>query len=114
MTLTNILDTLRLNRDFMSAVAAWERFPAQPARYAPLESSLDPRIWSALKRRGIEDLYTHQTTSIVAVLAGEHVVVSTATASGKSLCYTVPVFQRLLEDPSARALYLFPTKALNP
>jgi len=112
MNLTQVLDSLRLNRDFMSSVAAWERFPAQRARYAELASLLDPRILAALEQRGMSALYTHQTAAIEAALAGSHVVVSTATASGKSLCYTVPVLQRLLEDPSARALYLFPTKAL--
>jgi len=112
MKLTHVLDSLRLNRDFMSSVAAWERFPPQPARFAALTSRLDPRISAALSRRGISALYTHQTAAIDSALAGKHVVVATATASGKSLCYTVPVFQRLLEDPSARALYLFPTKAL--
>jgi len=112
MKLTHVLDSLRLNRDFMSSVAAWERFPPQPARFAALTSLLDPRISAALSRRGISALYTHQTAAIDSALAGKHVVVATATASGKSLCYTVPVFQRLLEDPSARALYLFPTKAL--
>ncbi len=112
MKLTHVLDSLRLNRDFMSSVAAWERFPPKPARFAALTSRLDPRISAALSRRGISALYTHQTAAIDSALAGKHVVVSTGTASGKSLCYTVPVFQRLLEDPSARALYLFPTKAL--
>ena len=112
MKLTQVLDSLRLNRDFMTGVAAWERFPAQPARFAALSSALDPRIAVALAQRGISAFYTHQTAAIEAAVSGDHVVVATATASGKSLCYTVPVLQRLLEAPSARALYLFPTKAL--
>ena len=68
---------------------------------------------------GLEDrghrasLYSHQAEAIEAVHAGEDVVVVTPTASGKSLCYTLPVLQALAEDPSARALFLFPTKALG-
>ena len=66
----------------------------------------------ALRRRGLSQLYTHQAQAITAVSQGDNVVIATATASGKSLCYTVPVLTRLLADPNARALYLFPTKAL--
>ena len=63
--------------------------------------------------RGIERPYVHQAQAIEAVHAGQDIVVVTPTASGKSLCYTVPVLQALAEDPSARALFLFPTKALG-
>ena len=66
----------------------------------------------ALRGRGIDALYSHQAAAVEAARRGENVIVSTATASGKSLAYTLPVLQRLLERPDARALYLFPTKAL--
>ncbi len=107
-----LLDHLRTNRDFISNVVAWERIPARPARYAPMSASVDPRLAAALRARGIEQLYAHQAEAIGAVERGENVVVATATASGKSLVYTLPVLTRLAADPAARALYLFPTKAL--
>jgi DEAD/DEAH box helicase domain-containing protein len=86
--------------------------PALEAAWAPFPASLDPRLTEVLASRGIGQLYTHQAEAIDHALAGRHVVVVTPTASGKTLCYNVPVLQRVLEDPSARALYLFPTKAL--
>ena len=112
MQLPELLSALRLNRDFMQGVVAWERLPTRAARFAPVQAPLAEKLWVALRARGIEQLFTHQATAVDAVLRGENVVIATATASGKSLCYTVPILQRLLERPKARALYLFPTKAL--
>jgi DEAD/DEAH box helicase domain-containing protein len=106
------LHRLRLDRAFMDNVAAWERLPARPARYAPWPEALDPSLVSTLKSLGIPQLYTHQAAAIAAVLRGENVAVVTGTASGKTLCYNLPVLHALLADPQARALYLFPTKAL--
>ncbi|MFZ0546444.1 MAG: DEAD/DEAH box helicase [Candidatus Promineifilaceae bacterium] len=96
----------------MSQVVAWERIPARPPKSASLPPDIAPSLIAALESRGIHHFYTHQVQAIEAVLRGENVVVSTATASGKSLCYTIPVLQRLSERPTSRALYLFPTKAL--
>ena len=107
-----LLDHLRFNRDFIANVVAWERIPARAAHTAPLPEWLDPRIAAALRGRGVAALYSHQAAAVDAARRGENVIVSTATASGKSLAYTLPVLQRLLERPDARALYLFPTKAL--
>jgi DEAD/DEAH box helicase domain-containing protein len=86
--------------------------PARPARYLPLPAGLRPELAAALASRGIERLYAHQAEAYEHVRAGRHVVVVTPTASGKTLCYNLPVLQRLLEQPTSRALYLFPTKAL--
>src|SRR3954467_1744104 len=72
----------------------------------------DERLVRALGSRGIEQLYTHQAEAFEHVLAGRHVVTITPTASGKTLCYNGPVLDAILKDPSTRALYLFPTKAL--
>lgn len=85
-----------------------------PARQAAFGSfgALDPRIVNALKKRGVEALYSHQSEAIEAALAGEDCVIATPTASGKTLCYNLPVLDAVLRDPSSRALYLFPTKAL--
>jgi DEAD/DEAH box helicase domain-containing protein len=88
------------------------RLPPLEARYAPFGENLDARICDILRDRGIDQLYTHQAAAIDHALAGRHVVVTTPTASGKTLCYNAPVLSTILRDPSARALYLFPTKAL--
>jgi len=85
--------------------------PAQAGRYAPLPPGLEPRLAAALRGRGVERLYTHQAASWEAVQAGRHAVVVTPTASGKTLCYNLPVLQAALQS-QAKALYLFPTKAL--
>ncbi len=86
--------------------------PASPATYAPLPADLRPELVAALRSRGIDQLYSHQSEAYAAVRNGDHLVVVTPTASGKTLCYNLPVLQRLLEDPERRAIYLFPTKAL--
>ncbi|HEV2140462.1 MAG TPA: DEAD/DEAH box helicase, partial [Candidatus Dormibacteraeota bacterium] len=86
--------------------------PASAADFVALPPDLRHELADALRRRGIERLYTHQAEAYSAVRSGRHLVVVTPTASGKTLCYNLPVLQRLLEDPERRALYLFPTKAL--
>ena len=83
-----------------------------PAQFAPFPEALDDRLRRALVSRGISQLYTHQAESIDHALAGRNVVVITPTASGKTLCYNAPILHAILQDPSSRALYLFPTKAL--
>jgi DEAD/DEAH box helicase domain-containing protein len=93
-------------------VTAVRRLPAMAAQYAAFPAALDPRLLRGFEARGIEQLYTHQADAIEHALAGRHVVVITPTASGKTLCYNAPVLNAILEDPSSRALYLFPTKAL--
>ncbi|MDR2096933.1 MAG: DEAD/DEAH box helicase [Spirochaetaceae bacterium] len=87
--------------------------PAVEARYADFPAGLDGRLLRALRESGIERLYTHQAEVFEAARAGRSVVVVTPTASGKTLSYNLPVLQALLEDETARALYMFPTKALS-
>src|SRR6478672_9687674 len=82
------------------------------AECAPFPESMDVRLIAALGARRIQQLYTHQAEAIAHALAGRHVVTVTPTASGKTLCYNAPVLDAILKDPSSRALYLFPTKAL--
>jgi DEAD/DEAH box helicase domain-containing protein len=93
-------------------VTALRRIPAAAARHAPFPTGLDNRLTRALGSRGISDLYSHQAEAIDHALARRNVVVITPTASGKTLCYNAPVLSTILQDPSSRALYLFPTKAL--
>ena len=93
-------------------VTAVRRLEAVEAQYAPFPDAIDPRLLKALGNRGISQLYTHQAEAISHTLAGRNVVTITPTASGKTLCYNLPVMDAILKDPSTRALYLFPTKAL--
>jgi len=111
-TMEEMLDVLRAQSSIMAGVTHWETIPERPARAVPFPEQLHARIRSALGERGITELYTHQRDAFQQAAAGRHVVTVTPTASGKTLCYNLPVLQRILEDDSARALYLFPTKAL--
>jgi len=94
-------------------ITAFRHLPAKEAEYADWPAGLNPRLRAALERRGIDRLYSHQAEAVRRVMGGENVCVVTPTASGKTLCYNVPVLDSILADPSARALYLFPTKALS-
>ncbi len=93
-------------------ITAHRVIEARPAQVQPFPDDMHPDLASLLERRGARGLWSHQVEAWRAVRAGKHVVVATPTASGKSLCYHLPVLQRILEKPSTRALYLFPTKAL--
>jgi len=93
-------------------VTAVRRLEPVEAQLAPFPAALDSRLRQALESRGVHQLYTHQAEAIDHALAGRNAVVITPTASGKTLCYNAPVLHSILQDPSSRALYLFPTKAL--
>src|SRR3954464_7257610 len=109
----SVLDQLLDEPSLARGVVHHEIIEARAAEHAEWPDWLDPRIRAGLAKRGIERPYTHQADAIQAVHDRQDIVVVTPTASGKSLCYTVPVLQSLAEDPSARALFLFPTKALS-
>ena len=113
MNLDQYLDNLKNDSSFMSCVTHWETMPATPARYMDMPQSLSAPIVKALSKRGIYQLYTHQRKAVDAVMAGQSITVVTPTASGKTMCYNLPVLETILRDRSARALYLFPTKALS-
>lgn len=113
MNVTQLADQLRRNNDFMKNVTRWEVLPAKPARTVPFSALLDPRLTAVLEKRGIHSLYTHQAHSLEATARGEDVTVVTPTASGKTMCYNLPVLSSILKDNDNRALYLFPTKALS-
>lgn len=98
---------------FRDCIAADRTTPAQPAKLVPLPGDLPEVLRTALSARGVTALYSHQEEAIAKARAGKHVVVATPTASGKSLCYTIPILEKLVEEPEARALLLFPTKALS-
>ncbi|HVQ74212.1 MAG TPA: DEAD/DEAH box helicase [Candidatus Binatia bacterium] len=112
MSLRELLDELLTSLEIGPRITALRHFEAKPAVFAPFPSSLDPRLQEALRARGIAELYSHQAETFARANKGEHVVVVTPTASGKTLCYNLPVLQALVQQPDARVLYLFPTKAL--
>jgi DEAD/DEAH box helicase domain-containing protein len=112
MGLDAVLADWRADPALTDNITHWEVLPPRPARYAPFPNFLRPELRAILARRGIDQLYTHQVAAAEIIHAGQHVVVVTPTASGKTLCYNLPVLDHILNDPQARALYLFPTKAL--
>jgi DEAD/DEAH box helicase domain-containing protein len=98
--------------DYDSPIRAIHHQPARPGEYARFPEGVEDRLRQALQAQGIEQLYSHQAEAFCLIQAGKNAVIVTPTASGKTLCYNLPVLNRLLEDPETRAMYLFPTKAL--
>jgi DEAD/DEAH box helicase domain-containing protein len=113
MNLLQLLDVLRSDPEFMYNVTCWKTLPAKPAQWADFPAWLKPELREAMHQHGINRLYSHQAEAIAQVGAGKNIVVVTPTASGKTLCYNLPTLNAVLENPEARALYLFPTKALS-
>jgi DEAD/DEAH box helicase domain-containing protein len=112
MDTTAFLERIKNVPGYKGQVIHVERFPPREARYGRLDHTLPPELQSALREIGAGKFYTHQAQAINAVRKGLHVVLSTGTASGKTLAYNVPVLEAVIADPTTRALYLFPTKAL--
>ncbi len=111
--LEDIVQELLSHPGMKDCAAHVHRFPAQPAQHGEWPENLAPELKAALLQRGMEKPYSHQETALRNAINGKSTVVVTPTASGKSLCYNVPVIQSVLEDDQARAIYLFPTKALS-
>ncbi len=112
MDLELLLDQLRQAPDYEDQIVHLRVSPAREAQYAELQSELHPTVRSILDTLGIRRLYAHQAEGIDAALAGEHVCIVASTAGGKTLCYTIPIAQRIYERPTSRAFLVFPTKAL--
>ena len=106
------IDGLKRAEDYKGQIAWAQNIPARRAVYADVDPPFPKLLAGRLKTLGLQRLFTHQARAIDLVRDGRDVVVATETASGKSLCYHLPVLETLLEEPDARALYLFPTKAL--
>lgn len=113
MNLDQLIDHLQSDRGFMDCVTHWRTLPATEGRYMPLPPDMDVRLQQVLHERGIHRLYSHQAECYQLAQAQKDYVVVTPTASGKTLCYNLPVVSSILRNPDARALYLFPTKALS-
>ncbi len=112
MSLPSLLSLWQTDPATAPNFAAWRTLLPRPADLVPLPPLPDP-LADALASRGIHALYTHQAAAYEAVRRGENVVLATSTASGKTLAYNLPVLAALIENPQARAIYLFPTKALT-
>ncbi|RAK18953.1 DEAD/DEAH box helicase domain-containing protein [Anoxybacillus vitaminiphilus] len=111
-TIQEVIEEIKQNPEYREQIVHWHTIPEKEAKYVPFPFELDERLKKALQERGIQALYTHQHSAFETIRRGEHFVAVTPTASGKTLCYNLPVLQTILENPEARALYIFPTKAL--
>jgi DEAD/DEAH box helicase domain-containing protein len=107
-----IIEELAPNDPANEVVTAVQRFPAKEAEWAPMPDWVRPELAKAYRSKGIDRLYSHQAEAAEKAHRGENVVIVTPTASGKTLCYNLPVLNAVLENPDTRALYLYPTKAL--
>jgi DEAD/DEAH box helicase domain-containing protein len=112
MSITPFLEKLRHSSDYEDQIVHIEDIPARGARYGSLCAPLPDPLLTALQGLEICDLYSHQARCVEQVRAGKNVAVVTSTASGKTLSYTLPVLERLLEEPQSTAFFLYPTKAL--
>ncbi|WP_409288887.1 DEAD/DEAH box helicase [Peribacillus sp. SCS-37] len=107
-SLSEIIEELRKNENIIN----WHEIEPEEAKTRPMPAGVDVRIKEALQKRGINELYSHQYTAFETLRKGENIVAVTPTASGKTLCYNLPVLQSIAENDTNRALYIFPTKAL--
>jgi DEAD/DEAH box helicase domain-containing protein len=108
-----VLNGWRDDRQLSPNFVLDEVTPARVGSYAPIPAEVSPQVREALQRRGIEQLFSHQAEAYQLARSGRSLVIATPTASGKSLCYNLPLLDRFAREPGARALYLFPTKALS-
>jgi DEAD/DEAH box helicase domain-containing protein len=112
MSVNKLLSFWRADSTIATSIEAWRDIPERIAQVLPIPEQIHPRLVEALRQQGIHQLYTHQVIAWNHIQSGKNIVVVTGTASGKTLCYNLPVLDRLLRQPEAHALYLFPTKAL--
>jgi DEAD/DEAH box helicase domain-containing protein len=113
MSIEEIVRAWKRSKNISSCITNLRVFKKREADYRPFPHFVGPLLREALKEAGIGALYSHQAESIERIQNGKDVVVVTPTASGKTLCYNLPVLNRKLSDPSSKAFYLFPTKALS-
>ena len=110
MDISRLLNEIKSSNRYQNQIVHIEEIPSREALYAPLK--LKTQVGAALSGIGIEDLYTHQTEAINKIREGKNIVLCTTTASGKSLTYLIPIFEAVLDDPEATALYISPLNAL--
>jgi DEAD/DEAH box helicase domain-containing protein len=112
----NLIKSLKILEEIgvkNESIRAIKHLPAQEGKYCEYPSDVDPVLVKALKDKGFLKLYSHQNLSWELLKEGKNIAVVTPTASGKTLCYNLPVLDAIIKNPSARAIYLFPTKALS-
>jgi len=107
------LQEMKKHPKISSCLTAWEYLPSKSAVYEEFPDWIEDRLVKILSRKGINRLYSHQSSALQSIRKGDNVVVVTPTASGKTLCYNLPVLDSILKDKESRAIYLFPTKALS-
>ncbi|HBY07441.1 MAG TPA: ATP-dependent helicase [Chloroflexi bacterium] len=112
MSILPLLSRWRADSSIGGNVITWETIPARVARYEPIPAEVHPQLTDSLRQNGIEQLYSHQAAAWQATQHGDNVAIVTGTASGKTLCYNLPVLDHLLREAGTSALYIFPTKAL--
>ena len=112
MNTSAFLHHLTVQPTYNAQIAHIEQIPPCDASYAELDKPLSSSLQHCLNKHGLLPLYTHQALAVNNARQGMNVMVSTSSASGKTLCYNIPVLEAMLTEPGSRALYLFPTKAL--
>jgi len=112
MDVKGFLAGVRSSDHYCDQIVCVREIPARPARYKDLKEPLPEAIVRAMEAQGITGLYHHQATAVETARKNQDFIVVTGTASGKTLCYNLPVLERMLSDPLVRALYIYPTKAL--
>jgi DEAD/DEAH box helicase domain-containing protein len=112
MDANEFLQQIQRRSDYRDQIVEIRRIPPRPPKFGKLDRPLNPRLQNILTQEGVGNLYSHQAGSVNLLAQGKDVLVVTGTASGKTLCYNIPVLKGLIEDPDARAMYIFPTKAL--
>jgi DEAD/DEAH box helicase domain-containing protein len=115
MQSSSVLKTVleKITRNFKEEIAHYHYIAPRRAEYSDPENPLKREMKRVLQKKGIEDLFVHQSQGINFIREGHNVVIMTPTASGKSLIYNIPVLESILEDASVKALYLFPLKGLE-
>ncbi|MDZ7859522.1 MAG: DEAD/DEAH box helicase [Candidatus Krumholzibacteriota bacterium] len=112
MNTERFLKKLKADDFYREQIVFTHKIPARRAKWGKLDYPLPGRVTELLDNSGIKRLYSHQVEAVKAVREGKSIVIVTSTASGKTLCYNIPVIERFLEDRECKALYLYPTKAL--
>jgi DEAD/DEAH box helicase domain-containing protein len=110
--LQQLIEHFKREDDFNKQIVHWHTIDEKPAQLVDMPLEINDKIINALQKRGIEKLYTHQHSAFRLAMEGKSFTAVTPTASGKTLCYNLPVLQTIMDNPDARALYIFPTKAL--
>src|SRR6185437_6129792 len=111
-TVEEVLAALSARSRYDDVLTAIKHFPAREACFCPMPAWVNHELAAAYRAKGIQNLYSHQAAAAELARARKDFVVVTPTASGKTLCYNLPILNSILENPDTRALHLFPTKAL--